>query len=784
MEMGKSFKRALAWLLMAAMLIAYVPVAAAEADAATEGSVSVEENASEENAKTESKYVEGKVYTKNKIPYVYHNGKLVKLTRELAQKLGIKLTADQLAAIDAQTKSASDEAESAPAEAAPAPAAPAPAPETKVEAPKEPAVEQPAQKADDAQTPVAPVAPEGQQVAQSEPEAAPADEVKTEPEQGTTPEDGTQAAPEEEEAPADETPVAPEQDAEPADQAENNEENNEESAVTPSLPGVGLPGIKIAEVERTVDEDGNEQVTVTPVTPDFESAVVQPSEETDAQEGDAVDGGIALLSLVSDANDQNGRCMKSPNGKHVWTMLDQKTEYTAKTPVKGDKANHTATATITATLKCNICGKPETVISTDENVLQAHDWKADGTCACGAKISDCKHEYTYIVRWIEPDYDKKVETTSTRHTVTGSIVEAKLCKQCGAELSRSATAKKKITGEHEFIRGNCIVCHYDFNCGHSDVTIEKVVMSNSGITKNATSHTYQGATIYLYRICNDCGSNLDYNTPILSNEETLTEGHLFVKNVCIFCGYENKCEHKGGKHTDQTYDLIYNAKSNGDKTHTFYADVTTYKYCDDCGELLSQTTKKDRKVTKNHRFSRGHCTLCGANQEQVVEAETEYRSDEMVTMVIETLQREQVNLGVKTTIAGTEQVLTDAEMVRYDALTPAEKALVTFAAIGMETDTAFAKRTMGLALSPSASALLSDIKLRQSAMTAEEKTALEATIAQYFPVEYNAGIPSVTVTLNVTNAGTTSEQHCTFRRDSALGIWLFVKMETVTQTNG
>ena len=156
---------------------------------------------------------------------------------------------------------------------------------------------------------------------------------------------------------------------------------------------------------------------------------------------------------------------------------------------------------------------------------------------------------------------------------------------------------------------------------------------------------------------------------------------------------------------------------------------------------------------------------------------------EMVSTLVEAVTNAEAT-GATVEVVGAQEVFSEAEYVRLEALPVQEQVLVTLASIGMKDVVEAAMLALNTELSDDAEALIEDVEARMAAMTAEEREALEQTLTEYFPVETvienGVEVEYFVIELEVTTSfGMRTRQRYGFRYDELAQQWIFVNLDVI-----
>ena len=257
--------------------------------------------------------------------------------------------------------------------------------------------------------------------------------------------------------------------------------------------------------------------------------------------------------------------------------------------------------------------------------------------------------------------------------------------------------------------------------------------------------------------------------------------------------------------------------------HQYVANVMKHVYCQDCGVQMSHETVKENAVlTEEHIFMQGVCAYCGEKEPEPTpaptntpaptqEPENNYEPTSrpnrtpvptvkpVVTAVptvaptaeptkkpiVETLfeavtEAEAEGKDVEVEIVGAQEVMTQEEYTELKTLSAQEQVLVTLKSVGLDEVVQAAVSAMNVTVSNEASSLMDKVGTRVEKMTAEEKTAYEDKLAEYFPVTERViggvTVRTFTIDMKIVVDGYERVERYQFYLDEN-GEWIFEKVD-------
>ena len=239
--------------------------------------------------------------------------------------------------------------------------------------------------------------------------------------------------------------------------------------------------------------------------------------------------------------------------------------------------------------KSGVCPDCEAVVvlerTTSLSGAKAHDYAADGKCACGAvNPGSCAHPDEDVVeaevsgaretRYIPVEGDDSV------HVATVYAQYQKHCSKCGASIGEPSAPEPvrtlmPRTVAHTFENGVCRFCGFGQPCDHQNASVEVSTPELDHYEATATEHTAVYAIVKTIS-CPDCGYRGSETTYSNGNPEA----HAFEAGVCVICRYE--CQHPEELRTSGETDVQTSFVADNDSTH-HTETVTRTKYTCICG---------------------------------------------------------------------------------------------------------------------------------------------------------------------------------------------------------
>lgn len=536
---------------------------------------------------------------------------------------------------------------------------------------------------------------------------------------------------------------------------------------------------------------------------------------------------------------ENGMCVRCRYCQHMTTRQEAEVVPDSdRYEDSKDGKTHIKTWDVKVKTICTVCGEQVSVKIDQDSTQEIHGF-GSGTCACGLP---CPHTNTKIPgTWFDLENATVVSINEVSHTLKTNICADVICQDCHqiVEYGKVVEAGVTQTSSHELdSEGKCEYCGYVPTCKHEHIgkDVEYDDYSSTATQWDAQGHTV-AAEMLTWTYCEDCGT-------LLSRERTTTEPlklpHRFVKgrDTCIVNGCEAKNECTHSNLVEETYDgMAHNYVSLGSGEHQYVADVMKRVYCQDCGVQMSRETVQENAVlTEEHIFMQGVCAHCGEKepeptptptptptpaptaeptvaptQEPDPDFEPTSRPNRtpvptvkpVVTAVptavptiaptaeptkkpiVETLfeavtEAEAEGKDVEVEIVGAQEVMTQEEYTELKTLSAQEQVLVTLKSVGLDEVVQAAVTAMNVKVSNEASSLMDKVGTRVEKMTAEEKTAYEDKLAEYFPVTERViggvTVRTFTIDMKIVVDGYERVERYQFYLDEN-GEWVFEKVD-------
>ena len=458
-----------------------------------------------------------------------------------------------------------------------------------------------------------------------------------------------------------------------------------------------------------------------------------------------------------------------------------------------DDSTHVEGYTTLTHWVCPLCGE-RWAESDFEYIYEetAHTFQ-DGRCTVCDYENTCAHDNTETrtevisVETCEPVDDAE-------HVVTGGKVrETTVCKDCGEVLDQVETAAQDQLAAHTYVQNAqgeyvCEVCVHV--CGHSESvsTVEYENVEYANVTDQGHSFTGQEVTVttcehcdYVKRTPGETVSKQDVPHSYAYDEET-------EQQVCTECSHV--CEHTGDVNIEEVF-LPEKYASNGAQGHTAIGDIVEAAYCEFCDLLLSSDIlEEDVSREEAHTLKDGKCALCGyvvpgdASDAADEEASVEPNPRRMAVVLANSVNilEEKYGQTLEIRIVNAEEVLAAQEMTALESLPVVEQIMVVLeGALSLQGEVDYALKVLDIALSDEALALIETVGTRIAAMTAEEKTAYDAQVAELFELEPIDGADAMVIALEIATQDETRIEAYIFR-EQADGTWTLYHID-ITEPN-
>lgn len=415
-----------------------------------------------------------------------------------------------------------------------------------------------------------------------------------------------------------------------------------------------------------------------------------------------------------------------------------------------------------AIVHCLDCGETFTdyrwdYINGDRTMVdELHTYGEDNMCTVCGYTSECVHENMIWEELGTSIYKEDWDGSDATHDKVKVEEWMLTCEDCGLEAyyeeELERTPEKhdyvEIEGEYE-----CQDCGH--TCWHSNLTETEDDGDVTYIAIDDLNHEANGV-VTVTQTCPDCGYEDEYTKDVWDEE-----AHSYKDSVC------EKCEHECSHWMLVTRKEVFEAKSyasNGAKGHTATGDMHVVFSCDGCGKTyVDRVMEEGVKRDEAHTLKDGKCTLCGYAVPKDDEDDEDDEAEETAKAVVTKPQRMAVILvnavkaleakhgeAVEISIVNIDKLLTADELAALEALPMAEQVLVALkGALSMEIEADYALEELGLTLSDDALALIETVSARIAAMTAEEKAAYDAQIAELFELEPIDGANAMVLALEI-----------------------------------
>ena len=386
---------------------------------------------------------------------------------------------------------------------------------------------------------------------------------------------------------------------------------------------------------------------------------------------------------------------------------------------------------------------------------ELHEYDENNMCTVCGYTTECTHE-NMIWEELGTSYREDWNGSDATHDKVKVAEWTLICEDCGLEayyeeeLERTPEKHdyEEIEGEYE-VQYECQECGH--TCGHSNLTKteDDGDVTCSAIDGDDLNHMANGDVTVTWT-CPDCGYEYEY-----TKEVSDVEAHSYKDSVCGKCGHE--CSHR----MLVTRKEVFEAKSyasNGAKGHTATGDMHVVFSCDGCGKTyVDRVMEEGVKRDEAHTLKDGKCTLCGYVVPKDDEAEETAKAvvtkpQRMAVILVNAVKALEAKHGeaVEISIVNIDKLLTADELAALEALPMAEQVLVALkGALSMEIEADYALEELGLTLSDDALALIETVSARIAAMTAEEKAAYDAQIAELFELEPIDGANAMVLALEI-----------------------------------
>ena len=532
---------------------------------------------------------------------------------------------------------------------------------------------------------------------------------------------------------------------------------------------------------------------------------------------------------------EDGRCEYCRYCTHKTTLkrtIDM--EGSERYEDSGDGKTHIKTWDVLEETYCALCGVVVNQRILDDSAQENHSF-GSGICACGLS---CPHTNTKdSATRIDISNAQVVSYNEVSHVLKTDIFVHEICQDCYRIAGEKVVeAGVLMSASHELdSEGKCRDCGYVPTCKHEHIgqDVEYDDYRSTATQWDAQGHTVV-ADMTVFTYCEDCHTLLSRKT---TTSEPIVLPHRFVVGLdtCTVSGCEAKNECAHSKTVEEIhYNNSRNYVSLGSGEHQFTAEVVETVYCEACGVLLSsEAVESKATVTEEHTFLKGVCMNCGeseplptatpdeatpvptvkptpaptATPEPDIDYEPTSRPNRtpapVVTPVataaptvaptpeperkpiVETLfeaivEAEAEGKEVEVEIVGAQEVMTQEEYTELRTLTAQEQVLVTLKTVGLDEVVQAAVAAMNVTVSGEAQSLMDKVGARQETMTAEERTAYEDKLAEYFPMTERVidgvTVRTFTIDMKVVVDGYERVERYQFYLDEN-GEWVFEKVD-------
>ena len=435
------------------------------------------------------------------------------------------------------------------------------------------------------------------------------------------------------------------------------------------------------------------------------------------------------------------------------------------------------------------------VIEEDVTFWESHELDSEGKCkVCGYKPT-CAHEHIGI----DEDYNDNGSTASAwdeeGHTVVAEKYVYTYCEDCGALLGRETMTTEPIKLPHRFVNGvdTCIIdgCEAKNECTHGST--EEIVYENNArnyVSISASEHQYV-ADIMKRVYCQDCGVLMSRET--VQEKAVLTEEHVFMQGVCAYCG-EKEPEPTPAPTTEPTATPTAEPTPTptpaptAEPTATPTAEPTATPTAEPTATpTVAPTQEPDPDFEPTTRPNRTPAPTAKPVVTPVPTAVPTLAPTAEPTKkpIVETLfeavtEAEAEGKDVEVEIVGAQEVMTQEEYTELKTLSAQEQVLVTLKSVGLDEVVQAAVSAMNVTVSNEASSLMDKVGTRVEKMTAEEKTAYEDKLAEYFPVTERViggvTVRTFTIDMKIVVDGYERVERYQFYLDEN-GEWIFEKVD-------
>lgn len=410
-----------------------------------------------------------------------------------------------------------------------------------------------------------------------------------------------------------------------------------------------------------------------------------------------------------------------------------------------DEAFHEVTCAVYEITACNICSFVFSEKLIDEAaVSEENHYFIGGACIDCAAPNTCAHEetdnyeYSELVSCLPKD--------DLSHTSICDFYRITYCLNCGEEIASELVESGVETEEsHSFYAGFCTACDAANTCAHESTESYDAPEFSYCVEKDEKQHTLVGR-LYVSTYCLICGDTVSNELTEVNYREDAD--HWFSEGFCMECGAENTCTHENTEMTEEL--LTVDAVPKNAFFHTTINEQYNVYFCLDCGEEAARELVSDQyESVSNHWLWEGECSECG----YVDDLGERARLMSYIVDAMDILSLLSEEADATAILLNADSVLTEAELSSFLSLDLTEQALVLLTAIGYDDAVQEAFACGLLTPSNELSDLLTAVSARIAALTADELTAREQQMDEYFPIVHtdDAGVPMRSMNLMITS---------------------------------
>ena len=471
---------------------------------------------------------------------------------------------------------------------------------------------------------------------------------------------------------------------------------------------------------------------------------------------------------------------------------------------------------------CDLCNSVIDEVVVEKDLLKPHRL-SNGRCTtegCGYVGTGCQHENEKVE--FEDILQRNPKSLGhDEHEYTVDVRKVTSCDDCGLASYTIIQIGVKRTDEHTFKNGVCTVCG---EVEHPNRKT-KQVFGQMDMFEPIDEHTHSFlADVYEVVTCADCGEEI--SRKLIASAAPQTGLHEFnEEGQCVWCRY---CTHQTTLKSTNNVEGSERYEDSGDgKTHIKTWDVLVQTYCTVCGTVVDERILDD---SEQEMHDDQETCVCGyvkpapaetptptpvPTPTPTPEPENNYEPTSrpnrtpaptakpvvvpVVTPeptvvptaqptkkpIVETLfeavaEAEAEGKEVAIEIVGAQEVMTQEEYTELKTLSAQEQVLVTLKSVGLDEVVQAAMTAMNVTVSGEAQGLMDKVSARVEAMTAEEKTAYEDKLAEFFPVTERVidgvKVRTFTIDMKVVVDGFERVERYQFYLDEN-GEWIFEKVD-------